>query len=228
MNPPDPPPSGGAPGAGEAPVEPPITVALVEDDEDVWTELAAVINTSPGLRCDAAYKDAETALRQLPVQRAAVVLMDIHLPGMSGIECVRQLKELVPAQLIVMLTAYEDEDLIFQALAAGATGYLVKRCSAAELRQAIVEVHRGGAPMSSSIARKVIRSFHQAAAAVGTERMLSLRQQEILAHLAKGYTYKEISELLGVTFATVNHEIGGIYRKLHVHSREAAVARFRR
>jgi DNA-binding NarL/FixJ family response regulator len=203
-----------------------IRVALVEDDPQVREELAAVINGTEGLCCVGAFKDGETALQGMPSAGAEVVLMDINLPGMTGIECVRRLKEARPAQLIVMLTAYQDDDLIFQALAAGAMGYLVKRCSAAELTQAILEVQRGGAPMSSGIARKVLLSFHQPPRPTAAQPKLTGREQELLDYLAKGYCYKEIADLLGTTSAAVDFEIGGIYAKLHLQSRGAALGKF--
>ena len=156
--------------------------------------------------------------------RPDVVLMDINLPGMSGVECVRRLRAVVPAVQVVMLTVYEDTDLIFAALAAGATGYLLKRTPPDELLGGIWDVHRGGSPMTGHIARKVVQSFREADRA-GDEDALSPREREVLDHLAQGYLYKEIAARLSISYDTVHTYVRRIYEKLQVHSRTEAVAK---
>jgi DNA-binding NarL/FixJ family response regulator len=204
-----------------------ITVAIVEDDDGTRDALQRVLTRSDGFRCLGACMSGEEALRELPTLRPDVILMDINLPGINGVECVRQLKALVPAFHIVMLTVYEESDLIFEALTAGATGYLLKRTPPAELLEAIRDVHAGGAPMSSQIARKVVQSF-QAVPAVGSGDTLSPREQEILDGLAQGFLIKEIADRLDLRFDTVRTYIRRIYEKLQVHSRAQAVALYRR
>jgi DNA-binding NarL/FixJ family response regulator len=205
-----------------------ITVSVIEDNQKVRESLSALISGAPGLRCISAFASAEQALRHIPREQPDVVLMDIHLGrGMSGIDCVRQLKAIDPARLVVMLTAYEDEDLIFQALKAGASGYLLKQAPPGELLEAIADVHVGGAPMTSNIARKVIRSFHENEKATVLTDRLTPRELEILDYLAKGYQYKEIADHLSVSYTTVNTHIKAIYTKLHVRSRMEAVNKYR-
>jgi len=155
-----------------------------------------------------------------------VVLMDINLPGMNGVECVRQLKPLVPETQVLMLTVYEDTDNIFSALAAGATGYLLKRTTQAELLEAIREVHKGGSPMTTHIARKVVQSLQKTAGTAQPTEVLSPREQEVLDCLAKGFLYKEIAEKLGISYETVHTYIRRIYEKLQVRTRTQAVAKF--
>ncbi|MCI0540388.1 MAG: response regulator transcription factor [Verrucomicrobiales bacterium] len=205
-----------------------ITVSVVEDSHRVRESLSVLINGAPGLRCLSTFASAEQALRHIPREQPDVVLMDIHLGrGLSGIDCVRQLKTIDPARLVVMLTAYEDEDLIFQALKAGASGYLLKQTPPDELLGAIADAHQGGAPMTSNIARKVIRSFHENEKAATLTDRLTPREREILEHLAKGYQYKEIADHLSVSYTTVNTHIKAIYTKLHVRSRMEAVNKYR-
>jgi len=205
-----------------------IRVSIVEDNEDVRESLAILINGTEGLTCVSTYRTAEQALADLPKEKPDVVLMDINLPLMSGIECVKRLKTLAPTQTVVMLTAYGDDELIFQALSAGATGYLLKHSPVAEITAGIIEVQRGGAPMSSNIALKVIQSFHSPAQVVETERQLSARERDILDLLVAGYTYKEIAEKVGVAYSTIDFHVRGIYDKLHLHSRAELAAKFRR
>ncbi len=205
-----------------------IHVSIVEDNDRVRESLASLIDGAKGFRCAGAYCTAETALRLIPREKPDVVLMDIHLGQIGGIECVRKLKALDPEQLVVMLTAYEDDDLIFQALKAGANGYLLKQSTPADLLAAIKEVHEGGAPMSSNIARKVIQSFHQNKPTGSRMENLSPREREILILLSKGYLYKEIADLLDLSFQTVHTHIRSIYFKLHVGSRTEAVAKYLR
>lgn len=203
-----------------------ISVSIVEDNDRVREGFARLIDDARGFRCLGTYRNAEEALKQIPLLRPDVVLMDINLPRMNGVECVRKLKPQVPGLLIVMLTAFEDDDLIFQALKAGASGYLLKQIPPSELLGAIHEVQRGGAPMTSTIARKVIQSFYPARNANSTTQSLSPREREILDLLAKGYTNKEIAEALGPAFHTIHTHVRNIYEKLHVNSRAGAVAKY--
>lgn len=204
-----------------------ITVAIVEDDAGIRDALIRILGRSRDFRCGGCYSSAEEALRELPAENPDVVLMDINLPGLSGVECVRRLKSQAFSAHIVMLTVYEDSEQIFESLAAGATGYLLKRTPPAELLEAIRDVHSGGAPMSSQIARKVVQSFRGAApASQATD--LSPREQEILGWLAQGFLIKEIADRLGIGFDTVRTHIRRIYEKLQVHSRAQAVAKYLR
>jgi DNA-binding NarL/FixJ family response regulator len=204
-----------------------ITVSIVEDAQGVREGLVRLLNRSAGFRCVDCYPNGETALAALPAQPPDVVLMDIDLPGMSGVECVRKLKALLPSVRVVMLTVYENPELIFDALSAGAIGYLLKQRPTAELLNAIRDAHQGGAPMSSQIARKVVQSF-QTGSPAGQADELSAREREVLALLAKGYLIKEIADQLGISFDTVRTYIRRIYEKMHVHSRSQAVAKYRR
>jgi len=205
-----------------------ITVSIVEDNDKLRDTLARALNRAKGFRCVSQYGNAEDALKCLPRDRPNVVLMDINLPGMNGVECVRHLKPLVPETQIVMLTVYEDTENIFSALKAGATGYLLKRTSQPELLQAIEEVHRGGSPMTTHIARKVVQTLQSAPAASQPAEVLSPREQEVLDFLAKGFLYKEIAEKLGISYETVHTYIRRIYEKLQVRTRTEAVAKFLR
>jgi DNA-binding NarL/FixJ family response regulator len=201
-----------------------IAVSIVEDDAQARKILAGWINRASGFRLAGEWGDAESALKFLPEKQPDVVLMDINLPGMSGVEAVKRLKPTLPATQFVMLTVYEDADHIYNALVAGATGYLLKLTSRAELLSALGDVHRGGSPMTSNIARKVVQSFKQPPVASGQE--LSPREQEVLELLARGYLYKEIAERLNISGPTVNTYIRRMYEKLHVRSRAQAVAKY--
>jgi DNA-binding NarL/FixJ family response regulator len=201
-----------------------IRVSIVEDDARVRGGLVQLINLSDGYECVSQHSNAEVALKELPDAKPDVVLMDINLPGLNGVECVRQLKQVLPQVQVVMLTVYEDTEMIFKALTAGATGYLLKQTPPADLLAAIRDVHRGGSPMTSHIARKIVASFQQPAPARTLEN-LTPREQEVLDHLAKGYLYKEIAEALGISYDTVHAHIRKIYEKLQVRSRTEAVAR---
>jgi len=203
-----------------------ITVSIVEDNEQLRATLARVINRADGFRCLSQYGDAEAALEGLPKDAPEVVLMDINLPGMNGVECVRRLKQSAPATLVLMLTVYEDTENIFNALAAGAAGYLLKRTKSAELLEAIREVHRGGSPMTTHIARKVTQSFQRAGLSSQPTENLSEREQEVLDCLSQGFLYKEIAEKLGISYETVHTYIRRIYEKLQVRTRTEAVAKF--
>jgi DNA-binding NarL/FixJ family response regulator len=205
---------------------PPITVAIVEDDEWFSKALAKHLDRAPGFRCLGRYGTGEEALERLPDDPPDVVLMDINLPGLSGIECVRQLKPRLRRSQILMLTVYEESGRIFDALQAGASGYLLKRTSQADLLEAIAEVHEGGSPMTGSIARKVVQFFSRQADTTSETEQLSPREKEILILLSRGMAYKEISEQLSLSIHTVRMHIHGIYGKLQVHSRGEAVARY--
>ena len=202
-----------------------ISVSIVEDDPGVRSTLAKLINSSAGFRCVSDHGSAESALEEIPRLKPNVTLMDINLPGLSGVECVRRLKPLLPGTQVIMLTVYQNTEHIFNALAAGATGYLLKQTPPAELLVAIREVNAGGSPMSSHIARKIVQSFQHAAPASKEMESLSQRESEVLDLLAKGYLYKEIAESMNVTYATVHTHIRHIYEKLHVRSRTEAVAK---
>lgn len=203
----------------------PIKIAIVEDDVRVRGTLARLIDSTEGFCCVSQHPTAENALVELQVTQPEVVLMDINLPGMNGVECVRRLKELLPATQVVMLTVYENTNIIFSALAAGASGYLLKKSSPEQLIEAIREVHNGGSPMTSHIARKVVASFQQVANPVHEYEKLSLREQEVLGCLAKGYLYREIAERLKISYATVHTHVRHIYEKLHVRTRTEAVTK---
>ncbi|HSU52897.1 MAG TPA: response regulator transcription factor [Candidatus Dormibacteraeota bacterium] len=206
----------------------PITVSIVEDNEQLRTTLARVLNRSESFRCLSHYGSAEDALKDLPQVKPEVVLMDINLPGINGVECVRQLKQALPGTQAIMLTVYEDTDNIFSALAAGASGYLLKRTKSAELLDAIREVQRGGSPMTTHIARKVTQSFQKAGPSPQPAENLSQREQEVLDCLSHGFLYKEIAEKLGISYETVHTYIRRIYEKLQVRTRTEAVAKFLR
>ena len=203
-----------------------LTVSIVEDNEQLRTTLARVVNRAEGFRCLSHYGDAESALAGLPKDQPQVVLMDINLPGMNGVECVRRLKPLLPSTQVMMLTVYEDTDNIFNALAAGAAGYLLKRTKGAELLEAIREVHNGGSPMTTHIARKVTQSFQRSGPSTQPTENLSEREQEVLDCLSQGFLYKEIAEKLGISYETVHTYIRRIYEKLQVRTRTEAVAKF--
>jgi DNA-binding NarL/FixJ family response regulator len=203
-----------------------IRVAIVEDDRGIRENLAVLIDRSPGYACVAACASAEHALKQLPDAAPDVVLMDIHLPGLSGIECVARLCHVLPRLQVIMLTVEEDSELVFESLKAGATGYLVKHVAPEEILEAVAEVHRGGAPMSSHIARRVVSAFQTRGRAGPPDAQLTAREEAILQLLAKGGRSKEIAAQLGIGTGTVNTHIRHIYEKLHVRSRAEAVARY--
>jgi DNA-binding NarL/FixJ family response regulator len=206
-----------------------ITVSIVDDEADLRENIAGYIEAAKGFSCLGVHRSAEEALVNLLKEKPDVVLMDINLGGMSGIECVRQLKPQMPATQVVMLTVFEDTEKIFSAIAAGASGYLLKRLAPAKLLEAIREVHEGGSPMSAPIARKVVLSLQPAKAAPGDETTaLSPREREVLDGLAEGQAYKQIAEKLGVSIHTVRNYIRRIYKKLHVCSSTEAVAKYLR
>jgi len=204
-----------------------IRVALVEDDEKIRNHLINLLENSDNFRCVGAYPDAEEALEDIPEKSPDIVLMDINLPGIDGIECTRQLKIKIPSILIVMLTVYEDASKIFNALKAGAVGYLLKLTKPDEILAALKEVSEGGSPMSAQIARKVVQSFQKKSpqnSAVSSK--LTPRENQILELLTKGYLYKEIAVELSISIDTVHNHLRKIYEKLQVHSRTEAVVKF--
>ena len=203
-----------------------ITVSIVDDDAPARGILTEWVRGAEGFKCVGVHENAEVALVALPAEKPSVVLMDINMPGMSGIECVRRLKPQMPDTQFVMLTVYEDPDHIFKALSSGASGYMLKRTPRAELLTAIKDVHAGGSPMSSNIARKIVQSFQRFNPSPAEPDNLSPREREVLELLARGYLYKEIAEALHISVPTVNTHIRRIYEKLHVRSRSQAVAKF--
>lgn len=205
-----------------------ISVSIVDDEKKLCESIASFLNNSPGFRCVSMYGSARAALEHLPADKPDVVLMDINMAGMNGIECVRGLKAVAPQMQIMMLTVYEDTEQIFKALAAGATGYLLKRLEPGELLQAIQDVHAGGSPMSNSIARKVVASFQVADRAGEKQNLLSPREQAVLDCLVQGLAYKQMGDQLGLSINTIRTHLRHIYEKLHVQSRTQAVAKYLR
>lgn len=205
----------------------PISVSIVEDNLGTRKNLVALLRGEPQLRLLKAYATGEDAVRDIqPPHPPEVVVVDIKLPGMSGIECVAKLKAAVPGLRVLILTTYQESDLIFNCLRAGANGYLLKEMPAEELIRAIQEVHSGGAPMSMQIARKVVAYFHELPESQSQTAKLTQREQEILALLAQGYLYKEIADKLGIALNTVKHHQRIIYEKLHVQSRTEATLKY--
>ena len=206
-----------------------IRVAVVEDDAKLRQTLEAFINRSGDMQFVAGYGSAEAALEGLLEDRPNVVLMDIRLPGMSGIECVSRLRKVLPETKAVMLTAYEDTDDVFRSLTVGAFGYMLKSAEPQRLREAIREAHQGGSPISGSVARKLVDYFHSAAATPQDSdalNPLSQREVEILRLLAAGHAYKQIADALAISINTIRTHIKRIYEKLHVHSRTEAIRLF--
>ena len=205
-----------------------IGVAVVEDDAGLRRSLRKTLEEGPGTRCVAAVGSAEEALATLPALKADVILMDVNLPGASGVECVQRLVPLLPKTHFIMLTVFDDTEVVFQSLAAGAIGYLTKPVTEERLLEAIHDVYAGGAPMTSSIARRIVQAFQKPAAdpRVVIEESLAPREQEVLKLLAKGYLQKEIADQLDISFPTVRTLTARIYTKLHVHSRSQAVAKY--
>ena len=206
--------------------KPPIQVALVEDDPEIRANLAHRVGRSPGFRLLRSYPDAESALADLPRHPPDVVLMDINLPGINGIECVRQLKVKMPTVQFIMLTIYEDGNRLFKSLMAGASGYLLKRTPPDKLLVAIREAHEGGAPMTPEVARRVVQHFQQIPQPASELQRLTPRETEVLEQLAKGFLYKEIEDNLHISTGTLRSYIANVYQKLHVHSRTEAVVKF--
>lgn len=203
-------------------------ISLIEDDDETRLSLMGIINDAPGLTLISAYAHCSPAIAAIPAEKPDVVLVDVNLPDISGVEAVRQLKPKVPATQFLMLTVYEDPDHIFAALAAGATGYLLKATRRDELLEAITQIVAGGSPMSSGIARKVVQSFGRPAPAKNDFPALSPREQSVLELLSRGFSYKEIADSLGVSVPTINTYIRRIYEKLQVHSRTQAINKYLR
>lgn len=209
-------------------LEPVTEIAIVEDHPALGNGLRKVVESAADLRCMGVWTTAEEALKKIDAFRPQVVLMDINLPGMSGIEATARIKQHLPEIQVVMVTVYRDHDRIFAALKAGASGYLLKRSSPEEVRQAIRDVRSGGAPMSAEIARRVVEAFHQPAKSPETEMVkLSKRENEILELLSKGLANKEIAGHLAISIETVRVHLRRVYEKLHVHSRTQAAMKFR-
>jgi DNA-binding NarL/FixJ family response regulator len=201
-------------------------VAVVEDNAGLRRSLERLLCRAPGLRCVGTWADGETALAQVAALQPDVVLMDINLPGMSGIECTAALTRACPRSQVIMVTVYEDTENIFRALQAGACGYLLKRAPSAEILEAIAEVRQGGAPMTGEIARRVVEAFRMPAPPDAGTVVLSSREQELLALLSKGFSNKEIADKLGIAYQTVKVHLKHIYEKLHVRSRTEALLKF--
>lgn len=202
-----------------------IRVSIVEDDERIRNMFIILLEEASGFRCVSGYANGEDAITDIPQKKPDIVLMDINLPGMNGIECMKRIRQADDEIKIVMLTVYEDNNRIFESLAEGATGYLLKSTSQSKILESLIDVYNGGAPMSAQIARKVVQSFRKPAPS-NTLKDLTEREQEILSHLASGYMYKEIAEKLHITIHTVKTHIQNIYDKLHVRTRTEAVVKF--
>jgi DNA-binding NarL/FixJ family response regulator len=203
-----------------------ISVAVVEDNAGVRRSLELLLDESPGFRCACACASAEEALQVIPRHLPEIVLMDIHLPDRSGIECTAMLKALLPDLQIVMITVYTDIDTVFKALRAGACGYLLKRSPPERILEAITEVRQGGAPMTREIARKIVETFKPPATAGIQTSDLTRREKEVLEFLSQGFANKEIAQMLSISLDTVRYHLKQIYDKLHVRSRTEAVAKF--
>jgi DNA-binding NarL/FixJ family response regulator len=203
-----------------------IAISIVEDIKDVRESLQRLIESTQGFLCLSIYSNAEDALKGLPRVNPDIVLMDINLPGMSGIECIKRVKAVCPKIQFMMFTIFEDSEQVFEALAAGASGYLLKKTPKEKILEALHELHEGGAPMSSHIARKVVDYFQKEKEARDTAAQLSQREKEVLELLSKGFLYKEIGDKLNITPGTVAQHIHKIYDKLHVENRTEAVNKF--
>jgi DNA-binding NarL/FixJ family response regulator len=204
-----------------------IKVAIVDDDEGIRASLAALIRQSSSLKLAGEYPDAERALKEIPRNPPDVVLMDINLPGIKGVDCVRQLKAAVPQVQFLMLTVYEDSDSLFNSLKAGASGYLLKRTASSRLLEAIRDVHAGGSPMTPQLARRVVHYFLRPEGESPVAR-LTPGEKEFIDQLAHGYAYKEIADRMNISIDTVRSYVRTVYEKLHVHSRTEAVVKYLR
>ena len=204
----------------------PIRVSIVEDDQGVREALTGIIRSTPGFQFAAAFASAEEAWNEITAKNTEVALVDINLPGRSGIELVAELKGKYPKLHLLMMTVYEDSEQIFNSLQAGATGYLLKRARPKEVLAAIHDVFQGGSPMSPEIARKVVLFFHKRRDLTTEMEQLTSRETEILSLLAKGHLYKEIADKMNISLDTVRTHLQHIYNKLQVHSRHAAVLKF--
>lgn len=204
----------------------PIRVAIVEDDDEIRANLTHRIGGNPAFRLARSFPDAESAVSELPRHGVDVVLVDINLPGMDGVECVRQLKSRLPEAQFIMLTVYEDNNRLFKSLMAGASGYMLKRTPLAKLLAAIREAYAGGSPMTPQVARRVVQYFRNVPGPVSEVENLTPREKDVLDQLAKGYRYKEITDNLGISNGTLHSYIRNVYEKLHVHSRTEAVVKY--
>jgi DNA-binding NarL/FixJ family response regulator len=205
-----------------------INVAIIESDELVFSRLARLLEETEGLRCCGQYASGQQALNAFPHLLPDVVLMDIHLPNSNGVEWVCRIRAACPGQLILVLSNCTEPKVVFSALAAGATGYLLKHSSSEQIIAAIQEVYQGGSPMTGSIARQVVNLFQQAAVPEPGRRELSRREKQVLELLAKGFSYKEIAEELKLTYATIHTHIRHIYKKFRVNCRTEAVTLYLR
>ena len=203
------------------------SVVVVEDDRGLREQLVSILQTAPDIECLGSFGSAEDALPKILKLRPDVVLMDIKLPGMSGIQCVAEIKKVLPDLHVLMVTVYEDSESIFRALKAGANGYLVKSSPPEQLLESIRDVYKGGAPMSSPIARKVVRHFHLLGPSAKESENISPREREVLELLSQGFIYKEIADKLKIGSETVRTHVKNICQKMHVRSRLEAVARHR-
>jgi DNA-binding NarL/FixJ family response regulator len=214
----------------------PIRLAIVEDDAGLREVLQRIFNSAPDFRVVHTCPDGETAVREIPARAPNVVLMDINLPGMSGIDCLRELKKALPKVRVVMVTVYDDDDRLFESLVSGADGYLLKRATRNRFLEAVREIVNGGAPISPKIARRMVEYFHQInaqpahpAPSPSTEmelQALTARELEVLARLAEGLAPKEVAAELKISWDTVRNHITNIYTKLHVHSRSEAILKY--
>ena len=203
-----------------------IVIALVEDNKEIREGFNILISGTAGFSCAASFADAESALKKIPSMNVDVVLMDINLPKMNGIDCVKKLKPLLPNTQIIMLTMYEDSEHVFEALKAGAAGYLLKRTSPGKILEAVKEVHEGGSPMSMQIARMVVESFNEKPINSKLNQKLTEREMEILSHLSKGMRYQEIADTLFISVETVRTHLRKIYEKLQVRNSTEAVLQY--
>jgi len=204
----------------------PSKLVIVEDNHVVRGCLEELANSVPGCECVGAFASAEEAIRMVPHLSPDLAMMDIHLPNLSGIECASRLKEVLPNLQILMLTVYEDEEKIFEAFKAGASGYILKRSSPREITRAIQDMLGGGIPMTTAIARKVVESFRNTCRRNPDDPELSRRETEVLKSLSKGFSNKEIADDLSITVETVRWHLKQIYEKLHVHGRTEAALKF--
>ena len=206
-----------------------ITITIVEDNNAVRQSMLNILEGAPDCKCIGSFSSGEQALAEIPKLKPQIVLMDISLTGMDGVECVRRLARQMDLPQILMLTVHEDPDSIFNSLAAGAAGYLLKPVRATQLLAAVKDVYGGGAPMTSSIARKVVQSFKRVTpSSKPAAEALSPREVDVLDYLVKGFSYKETADAMGISYSTVHTHIERIYHKLHVQSRAQAVARYLR
>lgn len=202
------------------------SVVVVEDDRQLREQLLELLGTAPDIQCVGAFASGEEALKEVPALKPSVVLMDIQLPGMSGIRCVAELKKILPELRVIMVTIYEDSDRIFKALKAGANGYLLKSSHALQILEAVRDAHGGGAPMSSHIASKVVEHFHAIGPLPEVETNLTPREEQVMSLLSSGFIYKEIADKMNIKVTTVRYFVQNVCQKLHVRNRLEAVAKY--